>query len=247
MNTKVYLPVICYNHTVLSHFMFSVMKLVFEGQKRGVSFVLDCIYFESLIARARNAAAASLLGQPGCDYMMFIDSDISFEPESFFALLKSDKDVVSGLYPKKYISSTKVKKLAERGKVDDKYEELCTDFATEIKYSKELKEIEEVKYAATGFMLIKKRAFLQMARELPDIQYINDIDGYSSYNNNVFYDFFPCKVNPKTKKYESEDYGFCEQYRSIGGKIHVNTTCNLTHHGWKGYNGNFHKQSTIFS
>ena len=79
--TKIYLPVICYNHTVLSHFMFSVMKLVYEGQRRGIAFSLDCIYFESLIARARNAAAASFLNQPDCDYMMFIDSDISFEPE----------------------------------------------------------------------------------------------------------------------------------------------------------------------
>ena len=62
--TKVYLPVICYNHTVLSHFMFSVMQLVFDGQRRGISFCVDCIYFESLIARARNAAAACFLNLP---------------------------------------------------------------------------------------------------------------------------------------------------------------------------------------
>jgi glycosyltransferase involved in cell wall biosynthesis len=246
--TKVYLPVICYNHTVLSHFMFSVMKLIFEGQKRGISFSMDCIYFESLIARARNAAAANFLGMRDCDYMMFIDSDISFEPESFFALLKSDQDVVSGLYPKKYINSTKIKLLSDKGPemLGNNYESLCTDFATEINYKSDLKETEEVKYAATGFMLFKKRVFSQLARELPHIQYVNDIDGYSSYNNNVFYDFFPCKVNPKTKKYESEDYGFCEQWRSIGGKIHVNTTCTLTHHGWKGYAGNFNIQNKVF-
>jgi len=113
--------------------MFSVMKLIFEGQKRGISFALDCIYFESLIARARNAAAASFLNQADCDYMMFIDSDISFEPDSFFSLLKADKDVVSGLYPKKYINSSKVKLLAQSGPetIGDRFEETCTDFATE--------------------------------------------------------------------------------------------------------------------
>ena len=246
--TKVFLPVICYNHTVLSHFMFSVMKLVFEGQRRGISFSLDCIYFESLIARARNAAAANFLNQPECDYMLFIDSDISFEPEDVFKLLKSDKDLISGLYPKKYINSSKVKLLAQQGPemIKDNYEQLCTDFATEISYVNEVNEIEEVQYAATGFMLFKKRVFNQIIRSVPNIKYDNDIDGYASYGDN-FYDFFPCRVNAETKKYESEDYGFCNLYKSIGGKIYVNTKCNLTHHGWKGYQGNFYNQSKIFN
>jgi hypothetical protein len=227
--------------------MFSVMKLVYEGQRRGIAFSLDCIYFESLIARARNAAAASFLNQPDCDYMMFIDSDISFEPESFFSLLKSEKDVISGLYPKKYISNTKLKLLFDRGpELLNNYEPLCTDFATEIPFNKNVNEVEEVKYAATGFMLFKKRVFNQIAREVPNIAYKNDIDGYMGYGDK-FYDFFPCKINEVTKKYESEDYGFCNLYRSIGGKIYVNTTCTLTHYGWKGYTGNFHNQNLIFS
>lgn len=244
--TKIYLPIICYNHTVLSHFMLSVMKLVFEGQRRGISFSVDCIYFESLIARARNAAAANFLNQHDCDYMLFIDSDISFEPEDVFRLLKSDVDLISGLYPKKYISFHKVNQLSKKGELNHDYESLCTDFATEISYSTDVREIEEVKYAATGFMLFKKRVFNQIARAMPEIKYKNDIDGYSLYGDN-FYDFFPCKVNPETKKYESEDYGFCNLYRSIGGKIYVNTQCNLVHHGWKGFQGNFYNQSKAFN
>jgi hypothetical protein len=198
-----------------------------------------------LIARARNAAASNFLNRTDCDYMMFIDSDISFEPDSFFSLLKADKDVVSGLYPKKYINSSKVKNLADRNLLNN-YEELCTDFATEIKLDKNTKQIEEVNYAATGFMLFKKRVFSQIANEVPNIAYKNDIDGYMGYGDK-FYDFFPCKVNEVTKKYESEDYGFCNLYKSIGGKIYVDTTCNLTHYGWKGYKGNFYQQSKTFT
>ena len=241
--TKIYLPIICYNHTVLSHFMFSVMKLVFSGQQQGISFSLDCIYFESLIARARNAAAVNFLNSD-CDYMMFIDSDISFEPESFFSLLKCDKDVISGLYPKKYLNTSKVKLLANSNKLNDDYEELCTDFAAEVVYNKNILEVEEVKYAATGFMLFKKKVFSELSK-VPGISYKNDIDGYSNYGN-TFYDFFPCKVNEVNKKYESEDYGFCNLYRSIGGKIYVDTTCKLVHYGWKGYKGNFIEQCKIF-
>ena len=115
----------------------------------------------------------------------------------------------------------------------------------EIKLDKNTKQIEEVNYAATGFMLFKKRVFSQIANEVPNIAYKNDIDGYMGYGDK-FYDFFPCKINEVTKKYESEDYGFCNLYRSIGGKIYADTTCNLTHYGWKGYKGNLFVQNKMF-
>jgi len=247
MKYKVYLPVICYNHTVLSHYMFSIMRLLFEGQNRNISFSLDCIYFDSLIARARNAAAANFLNMKDCDYMMFIDTDISFEPKDVFSLLKRNKDVISGLYPKKYISQEKMgRMILQNGPIlPNNYEELCTDFATEINNKDKVEELEEVNYAATGFMLIKKKVFIELAQKLPHIAYKNDIDGYMSYGE-TFYDFFPCKINEQSKKYEAEDYGFCSLYRSIGGKIHVDTTCELTHHGWKAYKGNFNRQSNFF-
>jgi len=245
---KIYLPVICYNHTVLSHYMFSIMRLIFEGQKKNISFSLDCIYFDSLIARARNAAAANFVNKMDCDYMMFIDTDISFEPKSFFSLISRNKDVISGLYPKKYINAEKLSKLVLlNGPIlPDNYNQLCTDFATEINLKKEPQQVEEVNYAATGFMLIKKKALLDIIKKRPDISYKNDIDGYASYGD-TFYDLFPCKINTQTKKYEAEDYGFCDLYRSVGGKLYVDTTCELTHYGWKGYEGNYHQQSIIFN
>ena len=52
-------------------------------------------------------------------------------------------------------------------------------------------------------MLFKKRVFNQIIRSVPNIKYDNDIDGYASYGDN-FYDFFPCRVNDETKKYESD-------------------------------------------
>ena len=104
----------------------------------------------------------------------------------------------------------------------------------------------EVNYAATGFMLIRKTVFEQIIREKPDIHYKNDVDGYSAFNNNDFYDFFPAQVNRSSKKYESEDYGFCNLWRSLGGKIYVDPTINLHHVGTCSYNGNLMEQSQIY-
>lgn len=227
--------------------MTSIMKLIFEGQKNNISFSISIFPFDSLVARARNAAAAAFLNLHNHEYLLFIDSDIAFEPSSFFSLLSRNKDLISGLYPKKYISHSKLDSLSSKyGRIPKDYESICTDFATEIQLNKNQSELEEVNYAATGFMLVKRNVFEQIIKSFPNIEYKNDIDGYSLLADK-FYNFFDCKVNKDSKKYESEDYGFCSLYKNSGGRIFVDTTCSLTHYGIKGYSGNFLKQSQIFS
>ena len=101
----------------------------------------------------------------------------------------------------------------------------------------------EVDYAATGFMLIKISAIKRLIKEKPELKYRNDVDGYLSWGDN-FYDFFPAQINPKTQKYESEDYGFCNLWRSIGGKVYVDPSINLQHFGSLSY---LKQQSEIYT
>ena len=61
-----------------------------------------------------------------------------------------------------------------------------------------------------------------------------------------FYDFFQVGVNPSSKKYESEDYGFCQLWRSLGGKIHVLPEIQLTHTGRIHYPGDIKAQANLF-
>ncbi len=256
---NVSLPIIAYGGMCHADFSMALARLYIEASNReGYSFSSSCISFESLISRGRNSAAACALST-NADYLMFIDTDIAFNPEDVFKLLSHDKDVVCGTYPKKFVNNDKVDfffdnfhKLRDSSVVKKgNWRNLCTDPSTEItelaisQHHKGNKLL-EVDYAATGFMLIKTKVFKKIIEAKPEIKYENEIDGYLDYGDN-FYDFFPVQINPSTKKYESEDYGFCNLWRSLGGKIHIDPTIKLGHIGRYLYVTDLQKQLNIFS
>jgi len=55
----------------------------------------------SLTALARNTIV-DIAQQQGCDYLMFLDTDQTFPPDTIFKLLKHQKDICSGLYFERY-------------------------------------------------------------------------------------------------------------------------------------------------
>ena len=253
MKHKILLPLITYGGMCHTEFAMGVMSTLLQIQKSSdINMVVNPIVFESLISRARNAAAAFAL-QDDCSHLLFIDSDIVFESKDVFKLIEADKDVAVGVYPKKYYSRHKMKSLAEHTPhvFNDKNEwrALATDFSSECGAKALDKarqgEIFTVDYAATGFMLIKTGVFKKIIDKRPDLKYTNDVDGYMSAGDN-FYDFFTVGVNKSNKKYESEDYGFCQLWRSLGGQIHVIPSINLTHTGRNHYPGNIQAQAKIF-
>ena len=76
---------------------------------------------ESLITRARNTLVAQFLDQ--CDknpeehtHLMFIDADISFPAQSIKRMIDYDKDIVTGVYPRKSIDWNKIeRKMLKKG------------------------------------------------------------------------------------------------------------------------------------
>lgn len=96
----------------------------------------------------------------------------------------------------------------------------------------------QVSYATTGFLLVKRGVFEKLASSYPERQFRNDIDGYMDADPKMFYDFFPVTIEPTTRRYESEDYGFSRLWTSVGGEIFVIPNITLRHHGWYAYEGN---------
>ena len=246
---NIFYPVIGYTGMVHSDYMMSTIDFLSVCRKKGIKIGLRSIWFESLISRGRNAAVAFMLNK---DYthLLFVDTDIQFNAFDVLKLVDEDDDVVVGVYPKKYFNGQKIELMASTGKLPEYWRHLATDFSTggdfeEFKKAKTQTSI-EAKYAATGFMLIKRECIEKIIKEKPELYYKNDIDGYMDAGDN-FYDIFQCKVNEETKKYESEDYGFCKLWTSLGGKIKVVSDVNLGHRGFNTYLGNLKAQSTYYT
>ena len=71
--------------------------------KYGVETKFSFLFNESLITRARNYLVDEFL-RSGFTHLLFIDSDIHYQPQDIVALMALDKDVIGGPYPKKSIN-----------------------------------------------------------------------------------------------------------------------------------------------
>ena len=222
MKDKLFIPVICYNHTANTEYMISLIKLTHHLRDNNIEYCLFPIVFESLIPRARNAAVAHFLNSD-YSHLFFIDSDIEFDPESVIKLLRHNKKVISGVYPKKY-------QVLER--VVSGEEVVDFAFGGEINFNQD--GLIESAYIPTGFLMVKREVFIEIAAKKPELKYKNDIDGYGQLD--TFYNFFRSGVHDGI--YESEDWGFCSIWRELGGKLLIDPTIKLGHIGWNRFAGN---------
>ena len=251
--TKLFIPWIGYNHTVNMEHSLSLMRLLLYCQTHQIAVTLYPIGFESLISRARNAAAAAFLSDSAATHLLFLDTDIGFSPEDVLKLIFAEKPIVCAAYAKKFLDTGKLRQHPERL-------ELCTQpsihltqeasevFSAQASSSGGLSDarrwLAECEYTTTGFLLIRREVLTTLAERHPERQYANDIDAHQSLNPNFFYDFFPVAIHPETRRYESEDYGFSRLARAAGFTIYCATDITLTHYGHMGFPCNLYAQLT---
>lgn len=151
----------------------------------GVQLHLHFLFNESLITRARNYCASAFMDHSDCTHLMFIDSDIGFDPRDVLAMLammsdESEYDVLTGPYPKKCISWEKIKDAVDKGFADQNpndLERFVGDYVFNPLPGTEairLDEPAEVMEAGTGFMMIRRRAFELIKARRPDLMYRPD-------------------------------------------------------------------------
>jgi len=239
---KIFIPIICYNHTCNTKYMFSLIKLLFLLNNNNIQCSIYPITFDSLISRARNAAIAEFMSNTDNTHILFIDADIEFNPDDIIKMLNHNKPVISAGYPQKWLNMNKIKSIFKRDYIPNNALELCTNHSIHLLREQPISELMKANYCTTGFLLIKRDVIQNMMNKYPQRKYTNDIDGYSTSNQNFFYNLFTIEINSDTNRYESEDYGFSRLWRNIGGDIYILTDISLIHHGWFGYEGNIYRE-----
>ena len=239
--SKIFIATPCYGKMVLEGYMKSLLKTMQALPQRGHTITLGSFGNESLITRARNNLMAQFLSSD-CEYLLFIDSDITWNPEAIIELIESGHDVCGIPYPTKSFVWDRILKLIQTEQVHNiKTENQLRDKArifTINKVSGELKEKSdkgwvEVSALGTGFLLIK-RAVLETMRDhyWNDLYYVNDIAYYNKTTNpKNCVALFDTLIDPVSRRYLSEDYAFCKRWIDIGGKIQACLKHRLVHTG----------------
>lgn len=229
-------------------FTQSMGSLSMMCQAMGIQMRPFYLFNESLVQRARNYCVDEFL-RSGYTHMMFIDSDIGFNPHDVLSLLAlqsddSPYDVITGAYPKKNISWEKIKHAVDKGVADDNPEVLARfvgDYVFNLAPGTQrfdLNRPAEVMEAGTGFMMIRRKTFEMHDAAFPELKYTPDHVRTEHFDGSrQIMAYFHCVIDPESNRYLSEDYFFCQNTRKIGGKVWVCPWMQLQHVGNYTYGG----------
>ena len=252
MSVNILLATPCYGNMMTRTYFHSVLKLKDICKSAGINVDISTIGNESLITRGRNYFVSLMLSNKSYTHLLFVDSDITFDPYSVLRMVQSEKDVVGGCYPKKNIDWGKIKDVIKNNNIEEMPVEVLEaqlyDYAVNIVTDPQTKSIPivdgflKVSYIATGFMLIKREVIEKLVEEFPETKYNNDVEGYfNGQNNDYFYALFDCFIDSTSRRYLSEDYAFCQKWIQVGGEIWVDLLCDLSHCGSYNFRGSFLK------
>jgi hypothetical protein len=183
-----------------------------------IDWTVETMTNESLISRARNTLTAKFLNTPESTHLMFIDSDIGWEPWHLLVMINARKDVIGGLYPMKSLPV----KWCVNG-IPGKEEG-----------TPEQPHLVEVSKTGTGFLLIKRDVFEKLNQHPATRPFNNDI-GLPEELNPYMKTYFDTAV--RENRYYSEDWTFCENWRDLGGEVYVDKRVLLRHVGTYVFDG----------
>jgi hypothetical protein len=219
----------------------SIIQLLTTCQANGVDAEFSFMFNESLITRARNSLTHTFM-KTDCSHLMFIDSDIKFRAEDVIHMIRAEKDIICGIYPKKEINWHSVKAAMDRGVPFDQLKSHTGSFVVNlVNYVGEVtvpvNQPVEIFNGGTGFMLIKREVFDKLGESVPS--YSNDVVdlGGKMKQSEPIKEFFTTSIEPGTNRLLSEDYHFCRIWRESGGQVHAAPWCQLAHIGTYTFEG----------
>jgi len=243
---RIFIATPCYGGQLTEAYFRSTIRLLTFCNQHQIPIAFGTIANESLVTRARNVLVAYFL-QSNFTRLMFIDADIEFQVEDVIKLIAHNKDVAVGAYPKKGVNWQRIResvRIKDDAYTDQQIASFGSDYAINFKFvNREQKQIAiengliRLHDGATGFMMIKREVIDKMIESYPELKYNNDLNTPPELNPH-FYAFFDTMIDPKDKRYLSEDYTFSRRWQDIGGEIWLDPSISLNHYGSFNFQGN---------
>lgn len=171
------------------------------------------VYGYAAIDQARSQMATDALAE-GFDELIWVDSDVAFEPEAIDRLREHRLPMVCGIYPKKGVRALSCHLAPNTPQVV---------FGAG-------GGLLEILYAATGFLLTRREVYETMQRVLA-LPVCNE-----DFSKPIVPYFLPLIAERNGKPwYLGEDFAFSERARRAGFTVMADTTIRLRHMGRYGY------------
>ena len=218
MKPSIFIAMPCYD-SVKINTMLSVIKLVQQLGKSGIEVGINTMK-SPLIHQARNYLTSVFLTTQ-YQYMLFIDSDVEFEPEAVIRMMVAKKRIVCTPYR---VKSADIDKHI---------------YTVEFKNPKNIlvlaEGLVEIEAGPTGLMLIDRQVFERIIKNHPDLKIKNKAVPSPGASHEFYYNFFDFGFNDGYAM--GEDVSFCKLARDNDFRIFANIESSTTHHGsyaWKG-------------
>jgi hypothetical protein len=245
----------CYGGMCHLNYVSCLMDTLNVLRKYNVLYTVEFCKNDSLVSRARNNLIAKAMTNARTTHILFIDSDITWNPNDILKLMVNDKQLSGGVYPLKKYNWDKLleKPTSVQDIINRKNASIIKNAITDeqmlqhnlLKYNVNFLDpvlniennLAKVRHIATGFMMIKRSTIEQMAKAYPSTKYTDDVGFLMPSENKWAYALFDCGV--EDDHYYSEDWLFCHRWSKMGGNIYLDVSINLKHTGMEDYNGSF--------
>jgi len=241
----------CYGSMCYVNYISCILETVKIFNYFEIQFKVEFCRNDSLVSRARNNLVARAMTNDKMTHIMFIDTDITWNPYDLIKLIMSNELLIGGIYPLKNINWNKlndlpqwkkkrdnqiiIQKISDDELIQNNVLQYNTNFNVNNNKISIDKNLIDVRHLATGFMMIRRETIECMQKAFPSTKYTDDVCFLEKHENKHAFALFDCGVIED--HYFSEDWLFCQRWINMGGKIKADVTINLSHTGIYDFKG----------
>ena len=218
---SIFIALPAYDFKVSLKLAVSLARFAQAAPQHGVDVHIGSVCGCSVVSRARNLLVQDLIESSATE-LLFIDSDINFEPEDIFRLMAWGADprkgIVAAVPRVRDVNPVYIANLD----YDENHELTMNGMG-----------LVRAEHVATAFMWVNRKVFEDLIEAHPEWTYY---DKRADKDLSAVFDF---KVT--REGYIGEDFLFCDRARELGYEVWVDPSITLGHMGVQEYVGNFGK------